>query len=183
MRGGSSTERSPATSSFPPSARVCRLFGNAKADAEPSRGSSCCEVGTITNSRPGLFFVDRGRYLFPFAAAMIDVPANDARPSALINANRPGSCSMRSRLQKFGHDIDSVGRRARGEKAASEKQGGIAMGKTGKESTEKAGVFPFSSPFPAKIPLFSPAMQGPATRSGKRLALRRRAVLRSQHTI
>ena len=157
---------------------------NAKADAEPSRGSSCCDVGTF-QFPPPVYFRRPGAFLFPFAEQPVDVPANDARPSRV--QRKPSRQLLDAqRAAKFGHDIDSVGRRRGAKRHRPREQGRRRDGKNRGGGTEKAGAFPVFFPiFQPKFPSFRRRCEGRKLwrEAGERLALRRRAVLRSQHTI
>jgi len=78
------------------------------------------------------------------------------RVRRVSNANRPGSCSMRSGLQSSSTtSIPSVGGAGR-KGGLRESRGGIAKGKTGEEAPKKREFFQFSSPFFSQnSPLFA----------------------------
>lgn len=78
------------------------------------------------------------------------------RVRRVSNANRPGSCSMRSGLQSSAAtSIPSVGGAGRKD-TGRESRGGVAMGKTGEEAPKKRELFLFSSPFFSQnSPLFA----------------------------
>ncbi len=93
------------------------------------------------------------------------------RVRRVSNANRPGSCSMRSGLQSSATtSIPSVGGTGRKD-TGRESRGGVAMGKTGEEAPKSGSFSCFLPHFSAKIPLFSPAMRRQKTlaRSGREI--------------
>ncbi len=90
------------------------------------------------------------------------------RVRRVSNANRPGSCSMRSGLQSLATtSILTVGGAGR-KGGLRESRGGVAMGKQGRRHRISGNFSRFLPHFSAKIPLFSPAMRRPKTlvRSG-----------------
>lgn len=78
------------------------------------------------------------------------------RVRRVSNANRPGSCSMRSGLQSSAMTSLSWAGGAGRKDTGRESRGGVAMGKTGEEAPKKRELFPFSSPFFSQnSPLFA----------------------------
>ncbi len=78
------------------------------------------------------------------------------RVRRVSNANRPGSCSMRSGLQSSVTTSLSWAGGVVRKGSLRESRGGVAMGKTGEEAPKKREFFLFSSPFFSQIsPLFA----------------------------
>ena len=78
------------------------------------------------------------------------------RVRRVSNANRPGSCSIRSGLQSSATtSIPSVGGAGR-KGCLRESRGGVAIGKTGDDAPKRREFFLFSSPFFSQnSPLFA----------------------------
>ena len=93
--------------------------------------------------------------MFPFAEQPVDVPENDARPSRVQRKPSRQLLDVQ-RAAKFGHDIDSVGRRRGAKRHRPREQGRRRDGKTGEEAPKKRELFLFSSPlFSQNSPLFA----------------------------
>gem|GEM_PF-4956957 len=137
----------------------------------PSQFPSQSPANSIFHSPPPGLFPQPGGVFVSLRRSSRSMCPRMMRVRRVSNANRPGSCSMRSGLQSSATtSIPSVGGAGR-KGGLRESRGGIAMGKTGEEAPKKREFFQFSSPFSAKIPLFSPAMRRPKTltRSGKEI--------------